>query len=86
MNDKKGKNNANSTFVFGRENYIMMIAGLVIILIGFLLMTGGRSDDPMVFNPDEVYSFRRVTLAPIVVLIGYIVEIFAIFRKPRIAD
>ena len=46
-------------------------------------MAGGRSDDPNVFNKDEIYSFRRITLAPIVILAGFVVEIFAIFRKPK---
>lgn len=68
-------------FVFGPTNYKLMIVGVVIILIGFLLMTGGGSEDPNVFNP-EIFSFRRVTLAPIVVLIGFVIEVFAILHKP----
>lgn len=60
-----------------------MLIGVVILIIGFLLMAGGGSDDPNVFNPDEVYSPRRITIAPIVILIGLGIEIYAIFRQPK---
>lgn len=70
-------------FLYNKESYILMVAGVVIILIGFMLMAGGASEDPNVFNPDEVYSFRRITLAPIVVLLGFILEIYAIMKKPK---
>ena len=69
-------------FPLQRENYIYLIIGFVIIIIGFLLMMGGRSDDPNVFNP-EIFNFRRITLAPIVVLFGFIFEIWAIMKKPK---
>ena len=69
--------------VFTKDNYKIMVAGLVITVIGFLLMTGGYSDDPNPFKPEEVYSFRRITLAPIVILLGLAVEIYAIMRKPK---
>jgi len=71
------------TPVLPKENYKIMIAGLVVIVIGFLLMMGGRSDDPNSFKPEEVYSFRRITLAPIVILAGLVVEIYAIMRRPK---
>jgi len=58
-----------------------MLVGAALILIGMLLMSGGKSADPNVFNADDVYSFRRITLAPIVIIAGFIVEIFAIFKK-----
>ncbi|MEI8279234.1 MAG: DUF3098 domain-containing protein [Bacteroidota bacterium] len=74
---------ADQTFLFGRENYMWMIGGLVLILIGFMLMAGGKSPDPHKFNYDEIYSFRRITLAPIVVLAGFVVEVFAIMKKPK---
>lgn len=64
------------------ENYILLIIGFAIIMIGFLLMMGGKSDDPNVFNP-EIFSFRRITLAPIVVLFGFVFEIWAIMKKPK---
>ena len=60
-----------------------MIAGVVLILIGFMLMSGGKSADPHQFNYDEIYSFRRITLAPIVVLLGFGIEIYAIMKKPK---
>ncbi len=59
-----------------------MIAGIVVILIGFALMTGGGSDDPNVFN-EEIYNFRRIRLAPTVVLLGLAIEIYAIMAKPK---
>jgi len=67
--------------MFGRQNYYFMVASAVLITIGFLLMIGGGSDDPTVFNPEELYSFRRITLAPIVVTVGFITSVFAIFWK-----
>ena len=70
-------------FALSKENYIMLAIGFAVILIGFFLMTGGRATDPNVFNPDELYSFRRITLAPMVVLAGFIFEIYAIMKKPK---
>lgn len=69
--------------LFGKENYRWMLIGIILIALGLLLMGGGKSDDPNVFNPNEVYSFRRITLAPILILGGFVVEIFAIFRKDK---
>lgn len=69
-------------FAFGRENYRLMLIGLALIAVGFILMIGGGSKDPSQFNP-EIFSFRRITLAPILVLAGYVVEIFAIMKKPK---
>lgn len=69
-------------FAFGKENYRLMLIGLALIVVGFLLMIGGGSEDPTVFNP-EIFSFRRITLAPILILAGYAVEIFAIMKKPK---
>lgn len=69
-------------FAFGKENYRLMLIGLAIIVIGFLLMVGGGSDDPNKFNP-EIFSFRRITLAPILILTGYVIEIFAIMKRPK---
>jgi len=60
----------------------LLLIGLVVILVGFLLMIGGGSDDPNVFSED-IFSFRRMTLAPILVLAGYAIEIYAIMKKPR---
>lgn len=76
------KNNTPSTPLFQKENYMLLIAGIVIIALGFLLMSGGGSDDPNVFN-NEVFSFRRIRLAPTVVFIGFGVCIFSIFKNPK---
>jgi hypothetical protein len=74
---------SSETGLFGRENYIWMIAGAVVIILGFILMAGGKSDDPNVFDEKEVYSTRRITIAPILILIGFIIEIYAIFKSPK---
>lgn len=72
----------HSTLIFGRKNYIFMIIGLIIIALGFILMSGGGSDDPNIFDP-SVFSARRIHLAPILVLVGFGVEIYAIFINPN---
>ncbi|HOW24158.1 MAG TPA: DUF3098 domain-containing protein [Bacteroidales bacterium] len=69
-------------FAFGTQNYRLLIIGLAFIFLGFLLMIGGGSDDPNVFN-EKIFSFRRITLAPILILAGFIIEIFAIMRKTK---
>lgn len=69
-------------FALGRENYKLMAIGFAVIIVGFILMAGGRSDDPKVFS-EEIFSFRRITLAPLVVLAGFIFEIYAIMKRPR---
>jgi hypothetical protein len=69
--------------LFGRDNYMWMIAGIVLVALGILLMSGGKSADPNVFKDNEVYSFRRITLAPIVILLGLGIEVYAIFKKPK---
>jgi hypothetical protein len=69
-------------FAFGRENYRLMFIGLGVIALGFILMVGGGSDDPNVFN-DAMFNFRRLTLAPLLILAGYVIEIIAIMKKPR---
>ncbi len=65
-----------------KKNYILMLIGLGIIVLGFVLMAGGGSDDPAVFN-ERMFSFRRITLAPIVVIGGFVFEGFAIMWRPR---
>lgn len=69
-------------FIFRRENFIIMLIGLGVIALGFLLMSGGRSDNPEVFNPD-IFSFRRISVAPALVLLGFGVEVFAILYHPK---
>ncbi|MBI2270263.1 MAG: DUF3098 domain-containing protein [Bacteroidetes bacterium] len=69
-------------FAFGKLNYQIMLAGIALLVVGFLLMAGGGSDDPKVFNP-EIFSFRRITLAPIIVLTGFATVMFAIMKKVK---
>jgi hypothetical protein len=71
-----------SRMALGRRNYLLMLAGVGLIVAGFLLMSGGGSDDPAEFNA-AMFSFRRVTLAPIVVVAGFVLEIYAIMSKRR---
>jgi hypothetical protein len=69
-------------FAFGKENYRLLFIGLAFIVLGFILMIGGGSKDPKVFNP-AIFNFQHITLAPILVLTGYVIEIFAIMKKPK---
>lgn len=80
-NEKKKQEIQQEDFTFGRQSYRLLILGLILIALGFILMSGGGSDDPNVFN-EEIFNFRRRTLAPILVLAGYVVEIFAIMKRP----
>lgn len=73
---------SDGKMAIGIENYKLMLVGFVIIVIGFILMAGGGSDDPNVFNYD-MFSFRRITLAPIVVLFGFVFEIYAIMKRTK---
>jgi len=77
------KSTEKESFALARENYILLVIGFAIIVLGFILMIGGKSEDPSIFNESEVFSFRRITLAPIIVLAGFIFEIWAIMKKPR---
>jgi hypothetical protein len=79
----KKDDTSKADFALGKTNYYFILIGCAIILLGFLLMVGGRSDNPNVFNEDEIFSFRRVTLAPIIVVIGFAFEIYAIMKKPK---
>jgi uncharacterized membrane protein len=69
-------------FAFGKENYALMLIGLAVIFLGFILMTGGGTDDPTVWDP-SVFSARRITVAPLMVILGFVIEVFAIIRKPK---
>lgn len=69
--------------MFTKENYIWMAAGAVVIALGMMLMAGGKSDNPAVFDENQVYSTTRITIAPILILLGLGLEVFAIFRKPK---
>ncbi len=72
--------------LFGKENYMLMIVGAVVVLLGIFLMTGGKNPDPNVFDKNLVYSKMRITVAPILILLGLVVEIFAIFKKNKVAN
>jgi hypothetical protein len=80
------KQSFDTTPLFGKENYRWMIIGIVIVALGLLLMAGGKSKDPNVFDPNQVYSFTRITVAPILILLGLAIEIFAIFKKSKSND
>ncbi len=83
MKKQSNKNTPHTPdFVFGKKNYIVMAIGIAVIALGFILMAGGGSDDPNVFNP-EIYNFRRIRLAPTIVLIGFGIEIYAILLNPN---
>jgi hypothetical protein len=69
--------------IFSKENYTWMLAGLVVMAIGMFLLAGGRNTDPAVFDTTKVYSPTRITVAPILILAGLVIEIFAIFRKSK---
>ncbi|UII78136.1 DUF3098 domain-containing protein [Flagellimonas sp. CMM7] len=81
---KKNKNIQKSTseFIFQKRNYLFLFIGLAFIALGFILMTGGGSDDPNVFNPD-IYNFRRIRLAPTLVLVGLGIQVYAILLNPN---
>ena len=78
----KSNTNPKPNFALGPENYKLLAIGFAIIVVGFLLMIGGKSDSPDKFS-ENIFSFRRITLAPIVVLAGFIFEIWAIMKKPK---
>jgi hypothetical protein len=78
----KDKATSEAGFALGKENYRLMAIGFGVIVLGFILMIGGGSDDPNVFNP-EIFSFRRITLAPLLLLFGFLFEIYAILKKPK---
>ena len=70
--------------MFDKANYRWMLIGLVVIALGMLLMAGGKSNlDPTVFDADAVYSARRITIAPLLILAGLVIEIYAIFKRPK---
>ena len=72
----------NKSMPFTKMNYILVLVGIAVIALGMILMIGGGSDDPDVFNP-KMFDFRHITLAPILVLVGFVVEIVAIFWRKK---
>ena len=75
--------NNEKQFAFGKENYILTVVGLIFIFGGFFLMSGGAAEDPNVFS-EEVFSTRRITVAPLVVLSGFAIEIVACMYRPKV--
>jgi hypothetical protein len=74
-----------TTPLFSKENFIWMLVGGLVIALGMFLMSGGKSEDPTVFSTKEVYSSTRITVAPILIVIGLLIEVYAIFKKPKTA-
>ena len=72
----------NQKEIFGKKNYQIMFVGLAFIIAGFILMSGGDTGDETSFNP-EIFNFQRITLAPILILTGFLIEVFAIMYKPK---
>ena len=83
--NKNNESNSPFTFVFGKINYIIMLVGIVLLALGYIFLSGGGSDDPNTFNP-EMFDSRRLTLAPILIVLGFVVEIFAIMFKGKKAE
>ncbi|MDR2563496.1 MAG: DUF3098 domain-containing protein [Prevotellaceae bacterium] len=80
---KKEQSDREKDFAVPKENYKLLLIGFAIIVLGFILMAGGGSDDPNVFEGDKLFSFRRITLSTILVLFGFAFEIYAIMKKPK---
>ena len=73
----------NKNTLFGKQNLLWMLIGAIVIVLGFFLMAGGKSSDPNVFDENEVYSTTRITIAPILIVAGLIIEIYAIMKKGK---
>ena len=69
--------------LFGKENYMWMLIGAAVLALGFFLMSGGKSDNPNIFNEKEIYSPVRITVAPLLIIAGFVIEIFAIMKTPK---
>jgi uncharacterized membrane protein len=80
MGEQKRKENAKKNFIFVRQNYRWMFVGLLLIALGFILMAGGGSDDPNVFNP-EIFNAQRIRVAPTLILIGFGIQVYAILKN-----
>ena len=80
--NKNNESNSPFTFVFGKINYIIMLVGIVLLALGYIFLSGGGSDDPNVFNP-AMFDTRRLYVAPILIVLGFVVEIVAIMYKKK---
>jgi hypothetical protein len=76
-------NNSTNNSLFTKDNYIWMLIGIAVMALGFILMSGGKSSDVKVFDDKEVYSTTRITIAPLLIIAGLVIEIFAIMKKPK---
>lgn len=81
MSLKKSTDNKSDDFAFGRKNYRLFLIGLGLLIAGYLLMVGGGSDDPNVFNGDQLFSFRRITLSPLLIIGGFTTVAISIVKK-----
>ena len=72
-----------SKMVLGKKNYVFIIIGCIVVILGFILMSGGGSENPNVFQEEELFSFRRITLAPFMVMLGYGVVLYGIMKKQQ---
>jgi uncharacterized membrane protein len=72
-----------STSLFSKDNYTWMFIGAAVIALGMVLMSGGKSADPNIFDTKEVYSTTRITIAPIMIVLGLLIEVYAIFKSPK---
>ena len=77
------QNSSAGNVLFTKENYKWMVIGLVIMAVGFFLMAGGKSSNPNVFSDKDVYSPLRITVAPVLIVAGLLLEIFAIMKRPK---
>jgi len=80
---KQTTGSVTSNQLFDKGNYMWMLIGLAVLALGFFLMAGGKSSEPKVFDPKEVYSTTRITIAPMLIIAGFIIEIFAIMKKSK---
>ena len=77
------KKTTTTPSIFNKDNYTWMLIGIIVIAIGMFLHSGGKNTDPNVFNEKSVYSATRITIAPILILAGLVIEIYAIFKRPK---
>ncbi|MEQ8910524.1 MAG: DUF3098 domain-containing protein [Vicingaceae bacterium] len=77
------ENKPKDELAFGKENYRLFGLSAIVVTIGYLLMVGGGSEDPTVFNYDQLFSFQRITLAPIIVLLGFGIGFYGILKRPK---
>lgn len=72
-------------FAFNKKNYIFMGLGVILIILGLVLLAGGGSEDPAIFS-EEIFNFRRMTIAPVIMLAGFVLEIYAIMYRPKVTE